>query len=315
MRREARGSYLARHPYLQEGHQFARLVVDFFLMANKKWGTQPLIQTNPMVRHRDNKAFLYRDDMPILNQEPFAVISDYPLKSQEYRFFEMRQMAQQAFLVLEKAWHQAGHKLVELHLRFGLDGDGNLLIADPIDHDSWHLSAYEEKKGVKPQFSLLKPIKQNPPYTANIFKLPKQQLVIWLTQENQNINHFLEDIKKYLANDITISTVQCSALASPLEASQKLLKLSLNAPNAVILVFDNKGAHSSCFLAEQTLIPVICISEAAAQLITDSPVISASSNATARTIALQILSKQNPRLYAQLQLERMDRMKNIITLS
>src|SRR4029078_7698460 len=69
---------------------------------------------------------------------------------EEYKFFpEMRKIARQAFLVLERAWALEGGTLVDFKVEFGFDAKGTLLLADVIDNDSWRVlehGAYIDKQ-------------------------------------------------------------------------------------------------------------------------------------------------------------------------
>ena len=76
--------------------------------------------------------------------------SDVFSRDDESKIFpEMRRIARQAFLVLEKAWQLEGGTLVDLKVEFGYDTKGKLLLADVIDNDSWRVlesGAYIDKQ-------------------------------------------------------------------------------------------------------------------------------------------------------------------------
>ena len=54
------------------------------------------------VRH-DDVMYLYRPDIPIAGQEPFASIADYSYKNSKYMIDKMTEVAIKTFLTLEKA--------------------------------------------------------------------------------------------------------------------------------------------------------------------------------------------------------------------
>lgn len=42
-------------------------------------------------------------------------------------------------MTLEGAWNVLGFRLIDMKIEFGLDLNGNLLVSDVIDNDSWRL--------------------------------------------------------------------------------------------------------------------------------------------------------------------------------
>src|SRR5258708_9720042 len=87
---------------------------------------------------------LFNPAKPISGSEPFLTLQTADVFShpEEYKFFpEMRRIARQAFLVLERAWSLEGGTLVDSKVEFGFDAKGNLLLADVIDNDSWRALA------------------------------------------------------------------------------------------------------------------------------------------------------------------------------
>src|SRR5258708_22164853 len=85
---------------------------------------------------------LFNPAKPISGSEPFLTLQTADVFShpEEYKFFpEMRRIARQAFLVLERAWSLEGGTLVDSKVEFGFDAKGNLLLADVIDNDSWRV--------------------------------------------------------------------------------------------------------------------------------------------------------------------------------
>jgi phosphoribosylaminoimidazole-succinocarboxamide synthase len=116
MRRIATGSYLKRHPEVAEGTRFEPTVVETF----------------------------YKDDAnhdPQVNDEEILGMG---LATQE-EIDDMRDIGRQVFLVLEKAWAAQDVTLVDLKIEFGRTEDGELLVADVIDNDSWRIWPQGEK--------------------------------------------------------------------------------------------------------------------------------------------------------------------------
>jgi phosphoribosylaminoimidazole-succinocarboxamide synthase len=109
-RRIATGSYLKRHPEVSEGTRFDPVVIETFLKDDA------------------------RHDPQVWPQE----IIQLGIASQ----LEIDWMAKEGlrvFDVLEQAWDELVVTLVDLKIEFGRDSQGQLLVADVIDNDSWRL--------------------------------------------------------------------------------------------------------------------------------------------------------------------------------
>src|SRR6266852_8565728 len=110
MRRVATGSYLKRHPDVSEGTRFDPVLVETFLKDDARH--DPQISTEDIVK---------------------MGLAKVP---------EIEWMAEQGrrvFETLERAWASVDVTLVDLKIEFGRDTQGNLLVADVIDNDSWRL--------------------------------------------------------------------------------------------------------------------------------------------------------------------------------
>jgi phosphoribosylaminoimidazole-succinocarboxamide synthase len=111
MRRIATGSYLRRHPEISEGERFEPTVVEFF----------------------------YKDDAahdPQVNEQQIQEMGLAAVDEIE----TMRDVGRQVFEILEEAWAKQDVTLVDLKIEFGrTDEDGQLVVADVIDNDSWRI--------------------------------------------------------------------------------------------------------------------------------------------------------------------------------
>src|SRR4029079_11945597 len=117
---------------------------------------------------------------------------------EEYKFFpEMRRIARQAFLVLERAWSLEAGTLVDFKVEFGFDAKGNLLLADVIDNDSWRVlenGAYIDKQGYRDggkRDTVAAKYKQVAETTAH-FRVPQQRIILWRGSESDKTEAFAE---------------------------------------------------------------------------------------------------------------------------
>jgi phosphoribosylaminoimidazole-succinocarboxamide synthase len=110
MRRIATGSYLKRHPEVSEGTHFKPVLVETFLKDDARHDPQ-----------------IWQED----------IIHMGLAKPQEIEW--MGEQGRRVFETLERAWASIDVTLVDLKIEFGRDTDGNLLVADVIDNDSWRL--------------------------------------------------------------------------------------------------------------------------------------------------------------------------------
>lgn len=111
MRRIATGSYIRRNPQVAEGTRFDPVLVETFLKDDARH--DPLI-----------------DDAGIVAQGLATQAEvDY-----------LREAGRRVFGILERAWAKLGVTLVDCKIEFGrTQADGQLVVADVIDNDSWRL--------------------------------------------------------------------------------------------------------------------------------------------------------------------------------
>jgi len=109
-RRIATGSYLKRHPDVNEGTRFEPALIETFLKDDA---------------HHDPQIWSANIIQLQLATEP--------------EIAWMANEGRRVFTVLEHAWAQLDITLVDLKIEFGRDAHGHLLVADVIDNDSWRL--------------------------------------------------------------------------------------------------------------------------------------------------------------------------------
>lgn len=110
MRRIATGSYLKRVLTAVEGQRFDPLLVETFLKDDANH--------DPQIWDKD------------IIERGFATQPEIDWMAEEGR---------RVFTVLERAWASVDVTLVDLKIEFGRTAQGQLLVADVIDNDSWRI--------------------------------------------------------------------------------------------------------------------------------------------------------------------------------
>ena len=237
-------------------------------------------------------------------------------------------LAKHTFLALEKAWQDAGSTLVDFKLEFGFDTDGNLLIADVIDNDSWrvvHEGAYIDKQYYRDGGDLNEVTKKYSyvqDKTAQ-FSVPKQQVIIWRGSVRDDVEEVEKLIKSY-GGSVKTTTITCSMHKDPVAGYQELTRAVQEIPDAVVLAFVGRSNGAGPTLSANTTVPVItipvgwekCPEDVWSSLRGPSlvPVMTVLDKKNAVLAALQILALRNPQLYMQMQTERIGRARNIVMI-
>jgi phosphoribosylaminoimidazole carboxylase / phosphoribosylaminoimidazole-succinocarboxamide synthase len=332
VRREAHGSALKRSPHFAKGQLFPKLLVEFYLKTkDKNWKGKPLVADDPLMHYEDGEAHikLFNPAKPILGSEPFLVLdtADVFSRPSEYKFFpEMRKIARQAFLVLEKAWALEGGRLVDFKVEFGFDAHGRLLLADVIDNDSWRVienGAYIDKQ-VYRDGGALDTVAAKYRQVAEItghFRLPTQRIILWRGSETDKTEPFADALGE-LKDLMTVVT--CSIHKEPIAGANKFAHLIQEVPDSVVIANIGRSNGAGPVLSATSTIPVITVPASARDFPEDVwsslrapskvPVMTVLEPSNAVLAALQILSARNPRIYAHLRTEIESRTVNTLTL-
>ena len=116
MRRIATGSYLKRQPETAEGRRFDPVLVEFFVKDDARH--DPQMQPDEIVEAGLSSA---------------ADIE------------KMIEVGRNVFAALERAWAAQEIVLVDMKIEFGRTPEGELIVADMVDNDSWRLWPGGEK--------------------------------------------------------------------------------------------------------------------------------------------------------------------------
>lgn len=332
VRREAHGSALKRSPHFSKGQLFPKLLVEFYLKTkDKNWKGKPLVADDPLMQYEDGGAqiALFNPAKPILGSEPFLVLDTADVFSQpnEYKFFpEMRKIARQAFLVLERAWALEGGRMVDYKVEFGFDAKGNLLLADVIDNDSWRVienggyidkQVYRDGGALDTVAAKYKQVAE----TTSHFRLPVQRIILWRGSETDKTEPFAEALGP-LKDMMTVVT--CSIHKEPVAGSNILNRLIQEVPDTVVIANIGRSNGAGPVLSAMSTVPVITVPASAKDFPEDVwsslrapskvPVMTVMEPANAVLAALQILSARNPRIYAHLRTEIESRTVNVLTV-
>jgi phosphoribosylaminoimidazole carboxylase/phosphoribosylaminoimidazole-succinocarboxamide synthase len=329
-RREAHGSYLKRHPHIAKGQLFPSLIVEFYLKTkDKDWKGKPLVADDPLMDYVDgaSQIRLFNPAKVLVGQEPFLTLSTKDVFSHddEPTFFpEMRRIARQTFLVLEKAWQLEGGTLVDLKVEFGFDAKGQLLLADVIDNDSWRViedGSYIDKQ-VYRDGGALDDVAAKYRRVADItdrFRLPRQRIILWRGSESDKTEPFATALGP-LADLMTVVT--CSIHKEPIAGAVTLHRMAQEVPDTVVIANIGRSNGAGPVLSAMSTVPVITVPASAREFPDDVwsclrapskvPVMTVMEPSNAVLAALQILSARNPRLYAHVRAEIEARTVNTI---
>jgi len=332
VRREAHGSYLKRNPHFTKGQLFPKLIVEFFLKTkDKNWKGKPLVADDPLMLYEEgaSQIRLLNPAKPVQGQEPFLVLQTSEVfdRAEEWKFFpEMRNIARQAFLVLEKAWQLEGGTLVDFKVEFGFDPKGRLLLADVIDNDSWRVlenGAYIDKQvyrdggaleDVAAKYRLVAE-------TTGHFHMPRQRIILWRGSESDKTEAFTDALGE-LKDVMTVVT--CSVHKEPVAAAGILYRMIQEVPDTVVIAHIGRSNGAGPTLSAMSTIPVITVPASAKDFPEDVwsslrapsnvPVMTVLEPANAVLAALQILSARNPRIYARIRSGIENRTVNTIAI-
>ncbi len=332
MRREAHGSYLKRNPHLAKGQLFPQAIAEFYLKTkDKNWKGKPLIADDPFMQFaEDGKEIrLFNPAKPMQGQEPFLVLpaSEVFERADEANFFpEMRRLARQAFLVLERAWQLEGGRLVDLKVEFGFDSKGNLLLADVIDNDSWRViegGSYIDKQ-VYRDGGALGDVAAKYRHVAEVtshFHVPRQRIILWRGSEKDKTEVFAEALGE-LADMMTVVT--CSVHKEPVNAAGIFHRMVQEIPDTVVIAYIGRSNGAGPVLSAMSTVPVITVPASIKEFPDDLwsslrapsavPVMTVLDPANAVLAALQILSGRNPQLYAKVRGEIENRTINTLQI-
>lgn len=331
-RRYAVGSYLNRNPNLakEKGeipHRFHRLLFEFFLKTTG--GKIKALEGNICGETPIDPETERHVDDPFISNPQDGV---WVLKHPKYPEWDARsglrcpvfpsnilpkgitlemieEITRKTFLLLEGAWAQLGCRLIDFKIEFGIDADGNLVIADVIDNDSWRLrtSGWEElSKQLFRDNADFDTITEKYALVAQLvgrMNFPSQAIVFWRGSTEDK----LPKINFELPGITIIDTVK-SGHKSPAAVCEMLeAPLAAYPEGGVIIALVGMSNGLGPILSARTSWPVIGVSITANEhpedvwsslrMPSQVPMLTVLSPKNAVLAALNILAQKNPTAY------------------
>ena len=154
MRRRPYGSYLKREPSKSSAEIFDPLLTEFFhkdavvgkeqmsedkarelYLRDGEW--TETVYTDPLIEPKDDVWLLYPPKTPRHDMQPLMDIE--PEVDNETLEYIRTKLMIPCFELLEKAWKKFNVQLIDMKIEIGKTTDGELVIADVIDNDSWRI--------------------------------------------------------------------------------------------------------------------------------------------------------------------------------
>lgn len=334
IRRYGVGSYLKRFPNLEKEkgelpHRFHRLVFELFLKTtggkivtkgSEVCGETPIDTTTDTGRPVDDPFIANPYDHVWNLMHPkipgWVPASDLNLcmppgyiLPDNVTVADIEELARKTFLVLECAWGVLGYRLIDFKIEFGIGPNGELLVADVIDNDSWRLRTSDWQEVSKQLFrdnAEMGVIADKYALVANLvsrFRQPKQAIVLWRGSENDPKFPEVPEVPGLEKVEITVSGHK-----SPAHALAKLEEVLTRFPEGgVILAHIGMSNGLGPILAARTTWPVIAVPMTAKdrphdvwsslECPSNVPLMTVLSPKNAVLAALNVLARNNPALY------------------
>ena len=154
MRRRPYGSYLKRVPEKSSAEIFDPLLTEFFhkdavvgkeqmsedkarelYLRDGEW--TETVYTDPLIEPKDDVWLLYPPKTPRHDMQPLMDIE--PEVDNETLEYIRTKLMIPCFELLEKAWKKFNVQFIDMKIEIGKTADGELVIADVIDNDSWRI--------------------------------------------------------------------------------------------------------------------------------------------------------------------------------
>ena len=225
---------------------------------------------------------------------------------QQIELKQIEALTRKTFLVLESAWSNLGYRLINLKLEFGVTNDGELVVSNIIDNDSWQLQTqdWKEVEGKCARVAQL----------VSLFRIPKQAIVFWRGSETDKV----PEISQIAGLNIEYPVI--SAHKKPTYAVEELERIHTIYPEGgVIIALVGMSNGLGPTLSARTDWPVISVCTTANEhpedvwsnlrMPSEVPNLTVLSPKNAILSAFNILGEKNPAIYAhrRLAIEALDK--------
>jgi len=331
-RRLGVGSFCERNPQfavadVTQTNRFHRLLVEFFLKTTHgglKVGRRTLVsgldakkkEEDPLIIDPYSGVWeLVHSKKPLWDKESDlgrSVQAKDVLTHAKRRITEMDEIARRVFLVLEGAWNTLGLRLIDLKIEFGFTADGELVVSDVIDSDSWRLwKGWEDfsKQSFRDGEDLSEVAKKYAVVAqlAQQLRIPEQVLVLWRGSSN-------DQLPNVPYKGVKVIEIVSSGHKAPVSSCQKLEHIMRDNPDGGAIVYvigmSNGGGPT---LSARTIWPGFSFSPTAdahpedtfsnTRMPSNVPHPFVNSGENAIQAAMNVLAQKNPLIYMQRQFE------------
>jgi len=343
-RRYADGSYIKRNPHLRKPkgeppYRFHRLEFELFLKTSNgviKAHDNFVLGTTPndcLEKGKDKQV----DDPFIKNPYDDVWVLCHPkiptwekdsnldsmlsgsILPEGITVQAIEELTRKTFLVLEAAWAKLSYRLVDFKIEFGAGPDGELLVADVIDNDSWRLRTTDWQELSKQLFrdnAEMELIAARYAMVADLvkqFRIPRQGIVFWSGSKNDPVPEPYN-----VAGIEERGVVQSGHKGTLLSLVNLESTLSFFPEGGVIVAIVGKSDGLGPILAAHTSWPVIAVALtqkerphdvwSSLEMPSNVPLLTVLSPENAVLAALNILAQSNPAAYMHRQyaIEQLD---------
>ncbi|MCH8821538.1 AIR carboxylase family protein [Patescibacteria group bacterium] len=267
-RRIATGSYLKRNPQSSEGQRFDELVTELFYKDDTKH--DPIIEFDSQTKEwvfydaKSTKRAGFMETTKQIKTASGKIVSPETVG-------EMYKILREVFIILEHAWASHNIQLVDLKIEFGFDTEGNLIVADVIDNDSWRLWPAGKKEAMLDKQiyrnlisaskddldAIAKKYQSVAELTTDFVKedVGTVAIIMGSVGDKEWVDKIVDKLKKF--SGISIETIIASAHKTPDYVSTWVKKLDSTNSNLVYIAVAGRSNALGAYLDFATPNPVI----------------------------------------------------------